>query len=115
VPIPEQYVITTDEKQFIANAIANYNSIIKKEADLHNLAYVDMKGYMTNLFKGYSYNGIKYTADYVAGGAYSLDGIHPTQRGYALLANHIITTINSFYKSTVPLTDANKYPGIVFP
>lgn len=114
-PIPEQYVITTDEKQFIENATTKYNGFIKRESELNNLPLVDMHAFMKTLFTGYSYNGIKYTAAYVSGGAFSLDGIHPTQRGYALLSNHIITTINTFYNSTLPRTDANKYPGIVFP
>jgi hypothetical protein len=114
-PIPAQYVITTDEKQFIESATARYNAHIKQAAQLNNLPMVDMHAFMSSMFSGYAYNGIKYTATYITGGAYSLDGVHPTQRGYALLANHIITTVNSYYKSTVPLTDVNRFPGIVFP
>jgi lysophospholipase L1-like esterase len=74
-----------------------------------------MNSYLTSFPTGFTYNGIKYTTQYISGGTFSLDGIHPTQRGYALLANKIITTINEHYGSTMPQTDANKYHGINFP
>jgi len=115
VPIPNKYVLTTDELQKIRNATSSYNAYIQQECSLRKLAYVDMYGFMKSLTTGISYNGINYTTSYVAGGAFSLDGVHLTPRGYALVANQVITTINTFYQSTLPLTDVNKYPGIKFP
>ncbi len=114
-PIPAKYVLTTDELQFIRNMTANYNAYIKFEAQLHHLAYVDINAYLGTLSSGIVFNGVNYTSQFVTGGAFSLDGIHPTQRGYALIANQIITTINSFYGSTIPSIDANKYHGVNFP
>jgi hypothetical protein len=66
------------------------------------------------LTTGISYNGIKYSASFVSGGAYSLDGITFTPRGYALVANAIISGINSYYHATIPLTDVNQYFGIIY-
>jgi len=114
-PIPEQYVLTTDELQFIRTATARFNDFIYKESVRYHLAYVDMYTYLGTVASGIAYNGINYNADYVAGGAFSLDGVHMTPRGYALIANEIIRTINSFYHSTLPYSDVNKYAGIVFP
>ena len=114
-PIPAKYVLTTDEIQFVQAAADSFNSFIFQEAKLHNLAYVDMNSYFKSLSAGFAYNGINYSAQFVSGGAYSLDGIHFTQRGYALIANQIITTINAFYHSTLPPTNANQYHGIDFP
>ena len=74
-----------------------------------------MKSYLSTINSGVTYNGVKYTAQFVTGGAFSLDGIHLTQRGYAMVANQIITTINAKYGSTVPQVDANKYHGVNFP
>ena len=114
-PIPAQYVLTTDELQNIKTNTDLFNSYIKHEADLHNLAYIDMNTYLGTLATGFAYNGITYTTQYVKGGAYSLDGIHFTQRGYALIANYILTNINAYYHSTLPMTDVNSYHGIDFP
>jgi hypothetical protein len=41
--------------------------------------------------------------------------VHLTPRGYALVANKIIKTINEKYKSTIPAVDVNKYSGVLFP
>ena len=113
--IPDQYVISTDELQNIKTFTTRYNEIIKAAADRNHLAYVDMFTYMGTLQSGIVYNGIKYNAQYIAGGAFSLDAVHLTPRGYAIVANKIISTINDFYHSTIAPVDVNKYHGILFP
>ena len=46
-----------------------------------------------------------YTANYFSGSStegqilFSLDGVHPNARGYAVIANEIIKVINSKFKS----------------
>ncbi len=115
MPIPNNYVLTTDEIQNIRTATTNFNAYIKYEANIHHLAYVDMNSYFTKLASGITYDGIHYSPAFVTGGAFSLDGVHPTQRGYALIANEIIRTINSFYKSNIPSVDINQYKGVTFP
>jgi hypothetical protein len=114
-PIPKEYVLTTDELQNIRNTIKSFNAYIEQECKLRKLAYVDINSFMKTLSTGMAYNGINYSTEYISGGAFSLDGIHLNARGNALVANHIIKAINAYYKSTIPQTDANKYPGIKFP
>jgi hypothetical protein len=114
-PIPANLVLTTDEIQFIHTATQNYNAFIQQEARLHSLAYVDINAYFSTLSSGISYNGATYNTQFVTGGIFSLDGIHPTARGYALVANEIIRTINSFYGANVTTIDVNKYKGVTFP
>jgi len=113
--IPDTFVLTTDEIQNIRAATLNYNNFIQYEAQLHHLAYVDMNAFFNTLPSGMAFNGITYNTQFVTGGAFSLDGIHPTQRGYALIANQIIATINAFYKSNITTLDVNKYKGVTFP
>ncbi len=114
-PIPREYVLTTGELQNIRNTVNSFNAYIKQQCTLRQLAYVDMNAFMESLSSGISYNGIDYTAEFVSGGAFSLDGVHFNARGNALVANHIINTINDYYKSSIPRTDANRYPGIKYP
>jgi len=114
-PIPREYVLTTDELQNMRNAVTRYNDHIRQLCQLRGLAYVDMHSFFKTLSSGMAYNGIDYSTDYISGGAFSLDGVHMNARGNALVANFVINTINNYYRSTVPLTDANKYPGVKFP
>lgn len=114
-PIKAQYVLTADEISNIQANTATFNSIIQAAATAHNLAYIDMYSYLHTLSAGITFNGVSYNAAFVTGGAFSLDGVHLTQRGYAIVANHIIDAINAYYKSTIPSIDVNKYQGIAFP
>jgi len=114
-PIPREYVLTTDELQNIRTAVDRFNANIKTQCALRKLAYVDIYSFLKTLSTGMAYNGINYSTTYVTGGAFSLDGVHMNPRGNALLANYVLNTINTFYHSTAPLTDANKYSGIKFP
>jgi len=73
-----------------------------------------MNSYLHTISSGINFNGVTYNAQFVTGGAFSLDGVHLTQRGYAMIANQIITTINAKYNSTIPQIDINKYHGVSF-
>jgi hypothetical protein len=44
------------------------------------------------------------TTDFL-GGLFSLDGLHPTNTGYAIMANQFIQTMNTALKTTVPLAN----------
>lgn len=114
-PIPGKYVLTSEEVANVKTATAAFNAVIQTAAQAHNLVYVDMNSYLKTLTSGIVFNGAAYNATFATGGAFSLDGVHLTPRGYALAANFIIQNINAQYKSTIPLIDANKYSGVKFP
>ncbi|GAC1422897.1 MAG: SGNH/GDSL hydrolase family protein [Flavisolibacter sp.] len=114
-PIPDQYVLTTKEITEIRNATSAYNAKLKASASTNGLAYVDVNNFMGNLSKGIMYNGVAINSQFVSGGAFSLDGIHLSPKGNALLANEFIKSINLTYGSTIPQLDANKYKGVAFP
>lgn len=118
-PIPDKWALTNKapnmEVDNVRNAIAGYNAFIAKEADKYGLALVDINSYLKTLDPGVVFNGVTYTPKFVEGGAYSLDGLHFTQRGYALIANQVINAINKKYGSTLPQIDVNKYQEVLFP
>ncbi|CAD7804937.1 hypothetical protein CHRY9390_01295 [Chryseobacterium aquaeductus] len=117
VPLEDKLVLTESEAAKVLTATAAYNTTIKSLADSKGLAFVDMNAKMTELNSksGISWNGVKYTATFVTGGTFSLDGVHLTGRGYAIVANEFIKSINNKYKSTLPQVDPNKYSGVTFP
>ena len=115
IPIPNKYVLTSDEINLIEDAITNYNSIIKNIANSKGLGFVDANALFSKIKTGYMYNGVSVNAAFVSGGAYSLDGLNLTPRGNALLANEFIKAINSTYNSSIPEIIATKYSGVIFP
>ena len=114
-PIPNQFVLTQDEITNIETAIAGYNTVIAGLAQTHGLALVDMNTKLKNLKSGILWDGIRMNTSFVTGGAFSLDGVHLTQRGYAVVANYFIESINAEFGSTIPMVDITKYPGVLFP
>lgn len=114
-PIPKQFVLSADEVANVKSATAAFNNVIYQEAQKYNLAYMDANSYIKTFQSGMYWDGVKYSVNFVTGGVFSLDGVHLTPRGYALVANQIIRTINEQYKSTIPLVEANKYPSVKFP
>lgn len=114
-PLGDAYVLDSTEVAEIQTTIKNYNAILKGIATQKNLAFVDMYTYLKTFTSGIVYNGISMNAKYVSGGAFSLDGVHPNQRGYALIANEFIDAINGKYGSTIPHVDPTRYQGILLP
>jgi lysophospholipase L1-like esterase len=114
-PIPANYILDEAEIAKVQTAVAAYNEGMKSLAETNGFAYVDMNRKLNEVKKGVIYNGVSYSAAFVSGNAFSLDGVHLTPQGYAIVANYIIEAINSKYGSTIPIVDPTKYTGIVFP
>lgn len=115
-PIPHQYVLDTVEVAAIMAATAAYNATIAQLAETNGLALADVNTFMNQIKQnGLMVNGKRYTSTFVSGGIFSLDGIHLSKQGNAIVANYIIDAINAKYGSTIPKVDPNSYPGIAFP
>ena len=101
----------------VASAVAAYNISLKSLASQFKLAFVDANAKMVELSSasGIQFDGVKYSATFVTGGSFSLDGVHLTGRGYAVIANEFIKAINAQYKSTLPQVNPNSYSGVTFP
>ena len=110
IPLENQWVLTTTEQARVAAAGAAYNAVIEGLAAANELGYGDMKSALADVAaNGAFYNGGVLTSTYVSGGAFSLDGVHPTPRGYAFTANTIIDVINTTYNASVPKVDIGTY------
>lgn len=114
-PLPNEFVLDQEEINNIADATKSFNEIIIENALRHNLALFDANQYMKNIESGMKWNGVGYGMNFIHGGIFSLDGVHLTPRGYALVANELIKTINAHYKTQIHQAEIHKYSGIVFP
>lgn len=116
VPLEDKWVLSIDEAAEIRVATDAYNTTIQNNATAHNLAFVDARDVMNKLTSqlGYISNGFTLTSAYIFGGAFSLDGVHPSARGYALIANKFIEAINTTYGSNLKPLNLGNYQ-ILYP
>ncbi|MBI2967565.1 MAG: SGNH/GDSL hydrolase family protein [Bacteroidetes bacterium] len=115
LPLPDRYVLDAYEVETIIKAIEGYNEVINKKVEQFNIPVVDMNKFFNTLKVGIYIDGVEYNSEFVSGGFYGLDGYHPNEKGYGILANEFIATINRHYGSTVPLTLCDGCKGIIFP
>lgn len=115
-PLQDAHVLIPSEVAEIKVATDAYNASIKAIADAKGLAFVDAKVIMDKLSTstGIVVNNFTVKAEYVFGGAFSLDGVHPSPRGYALIANAFFDAINAKYSSNFKKVDLGNY-NILFP
>ena len=86
----------------IRTAVAGYNIVIAAEAVLNHAVLVDIYTLVNNLAAyGIQVGGQKLTTDFM-GGLFSLDGIHPSNTGYAIIANEFIKSMNQAWKTKIP-------------
>ena len=112
-PLGDELVLIPSEIEAINTARTAYNVTIKAEADADpNLVFVDAAAILAELTSGLSYGNGSITADFATGGGFSLDGVHPTARGYAVIANSIIDAINTGFDANVYKVDPATYPTV---
>lgn len=116
-PLEDKHVLMANEVAEVSTATGKFNDIIYSLASSKGLAFVDANAKMKELSKssGIQFDGVKYTARFVTGGTFSLDGVHLTGRGYAVIANEFMKAINNKYGSTLPMVNPNGYSGVKFP
>jgi lysophospholipase L1-like esterase len=114
MPLEDADVLIPSEIQAIDTARTAYNDAIKTLADAsENRLYLDAAALMTELSEsGINYGNGSITADFATGGGFSLDGVHPTARGYAVIANAVVDTINSGFNANVYKVDPATYPTV---
>ena len=115
LPLEDKWVLIPSEQEEIAIATEAFNQIIAATASQAGLALVDANSLLNQLANGGITSGqFTLTSSLVTGSAFSLDGIHPTARGYALLANEFMKSIDVTYGSNFEasgnLLNVGEYP-----
>jgi hypothetical protein len=112
-PWPDALVLDAGEQATAAAAIAAFNQTIFQVAAANNAAVVDINAFFNGVkANGYSWAGEKFTTDYITGGLFSLDGVHPSSRGHGILANQFIKTLNEKFGMNVTYVNLSAIPGI---
>jgi lysophospholipase L1-like esterase len=86
----------------IRAAVLAYNAVIANEAAANGATLVDIHSLVNNLAaNGAEVDGQKLTTGFM-GGLFSLDGVHPTNTGNAIIANEFIKTMNRSLHTDIP-------------
>ena len=108
-PVPDDMVLDAAEIAQVEQAISDYNAIIDSVCSVRNISVVDMHDFFKQINDGYQIAGATLTSDFITGGFYSLDGIHPSDLGHALIANEWIQAINSAFRISIPPVDVVQF------
>lgn len=111
-PLDTQFVLDAGEVATANTATVNFNNAIRAAANAKNVPIVEAGPVLNEFRTGKTYNGLTLSTGFITGGLFSLDGVHLTPRGYAVIANEFIKTINASYGSTIPQLDVTRYPGV---
>lgn len=99
-PLADTWVLLPSEQAEIAAATDAYNATISAVANANDLALVDLNSVLVEASTmGIQFDQYILNTDLVFGGLVSLDGVHLTARGYALMANSFLEAIDAKYGS----------------
>lgn len=101
LPLSDNWVLIPDEQNAIENATIAYNNTIEAITNANpNVGLVDLNQILADAsMAGLEFDEFTLTTDLVFGGLVSLDGIHLTSRGYALMANKFLEALDTNFGS----------------
>ena len=114
MPKPDDLVLTLDEIDNIQIYTEQYNDVIRGYAN-NSIGILDMNLVYETIQSGAFMDGVEVDGGFIQGGVFSLDAIHLTPRGYAIVANSLITAINQKFGSTIPPVNISDYRAVILP
>jgi lysophospholipase L1-like esterase len=101
-PISDAGVLSAAEAVIVQQRVSDFNTVIAAQAKAAGATLVDINTLFDNFAKnGLTINGYTATNTFL-GGFFSLDGIHPSNTGYAVVANTFIDAMNAGFGSKIP-------------
>ncbi len=111
-PLPTTVVLDSAEVAVAKATVADFNTSIQNAADALGIAVLDVNAAFNDIAKnGVSVGGQEFSADFITGGLFSLDGVHPSDVGYAVVANLFIDKINEKFNAGIPHVNVLEIAG----
>lgn len=114
-PKSDRYILTSDEVKNIVDYTADFNDIIRGYTSSQDIALFESNDLLEQVKDGMWVDGVNVDAGYLTGGVFSLDGVHMTPRGYSIVANGFIETINDSFNSSLSPVNINSHRAVVLP
>jgi hypothetical protein len=113
IPIPANLTLTATEETTISAAVTGFNQIISGIAQTPpGIPLIDINALLNELnvsgVDGYSGRFVFFAPGNTA---FSLDGVHPSSGGYAIVANKFIEKINQVLEVDLPVINTAQYLG----
>ncbi len=106
-PLTDAAFLDVAEIAQVQSTVDQYNSVIAQQASAAGAVLVDIHSYLQTLGQsGITINSYPASTTFL-GGLFGLDGIHPTNTGYALIANQYIAAINAAMKTNIAPVDVS--------
>ena len=107
-PIAATNILHAADVATVQANVTAFNKVIAASAASAGATLVDINAlFAKTTANGVTVNGITGTTGFL-GGVFSLDGIHPTNTGYGVIANAFIDAMNASIKTTI--ADVNLVP-----
>lgn len=95
-----------DEVELIRQRTIDLNAKIASISAANGAVLFDSYGFFNEIrSEGYEIGGITLTTNFLTGGLFSADGVHPSQIGYAIVADEVIKTLNAVKGSNIERPD----------
>ena len=105
-------MLNPSEIAIIQDHVNVNNKSIRDICGAANIPILDVQALLDELATtGIHVGGITLTSSFLSGGAFSYDGVHPNDIGYAVLANEFIRVINAS-GGTLPPIDLGPVLGV---
>ena len=102
------YVLTPSQLTAMQQQIQQYNQVITETAHAAGFPVVNAYAVLDNFISNpITIEGITLTTHY-NGGAFSLDGVHPSDTGHAIFANAFIAAANKAYGLSIPAISSSQ-------
>ncbi len=96
-------VLTASDAAKVSATVNFYNLIIAADTFAHGGTVVDIHRLVDNIHQhGYPIDSQTTLTTGFFGGLFSLDGIHPTNTGYGVIANEFIRVMNGYLGTNIP-------------
>lgn len=111
-PLPDEVILDLNEVAVIRERVASYNQVISDISQAAGFAVLDVNAFFTDVAAhGRMIGGVTLTSAFLSGGLFGYDGVHPTDLGYALIANEFIRLINA-HGGQLEEVDLGPYLGV---
>lgn len=116
-PLPDSVILDAAEQAKASEFLTSYNEVIERLAGEAGVPVVDWFGWTRDVLLG---DGVpvgdrRLTPEFLTGGFFGLDGVHPTCQGYGALANEVIGTVNEAFGARIPAVDLRELEGVPTP